>query len=90
MAATLPAVFHTEDDTIYALPPRPLAHLMRTDEIVNLDASEHPEVLAKYVAALDDVSRPALRSAWSGTNIYAMTGAVRPGDVVSVQVNADR
>jgi hypothetical protein len=90
MAATLPAVFHTEDDTIYALPPRPLAHLMRPDEIPNLDASEHPEVLTKYVAAIDDASRPVLRSAWSGTNTYAMTGAVRPGDVVSVQVNADR
>jgi hypothetical protein len=90
MAAGLPAVFHTEDDTIYALPPRPLAHLMRPEEIASLDLPEHPDVLTRYVAAIEDPARPALRCRWAGTSDYTMEGPVPPGHLVAVQVNADR
>ena len=90
MAASLPAVFHHEDDTVYALPPRPLAHLMRPEEIPDADVTAHPEILARYVGAIEDASRPALRSRWLDTNTFTMTGAVREGDLIAVQVNADR
>ncbi len=89
LAASLQPVYHTEDDTIYALPPRPLAHLMRPEEIPNSDARQHHEVLAAYVAAIDDPARPALRSQWIGTGTLAVTGAAPPGHLVAIQVNAD-
>jgi len=71
-AAGLQPVYHTEDDTIYVLPPRPLAHLMRPEEIRSSDAREHHEALARYAAAIDDSSRPALRSHWVGTSTLAI------------------
>jgi hypothetical protein len=89
MAATLQSVYHTEDDTIYALPPRPLAHLMRREEIPESDVREHHEVLAPYVAAMVDPARPALQTRWIGTNTLEMTGPAPPGYLVAIQVNAD-
>jgi hypothetical protein len=88
-AAGFEAVYHTEDDTIYALPPRPLAHLMRPEEFPDADARDHHEVLTRYVDAIDDPVRPALHARWTGTGTLAMTGAVPPGDLVAIQVNAD-
>ncbi len=32
----------------------------------NADVREHPEVLTRYVAAIEDPSRPALRAGWTG------------------------
>ncbi|MCX6631013.1 MAG: hypothetical protein NTW28_25655 [Candidatus Solibacter sp.] len=90
VAAALQAVYHTADDTIYSLPPRPLAHLVRPEEIANSDVREQHEVLARYVAAIDDPSRPVLRSQWTDTSTLALTGTAPPGDLVTVQVNADR
>jgi hypothetical protein len=90
MTTTLPAVFHDEDDTIYMLPPRPLAHLMRPDEIPNIDPREHPEALTRYVAAIEDPSRPTLRSQWVDPSAYTMEGPVPDRHLVAVQVNADR
>ena len=89
MAAVLQPVYHTEDDTIYALPPRPLAHLMRPEEIPDSDPREHHEALTRYVAAIEDPSRPALRSQWIGTSTLAVAGAAPPGGLVAIQVNAD-
>ncbi len=89
VAASLPAVYRIDDDTIYALPPRRLAHLVRPEEIANSDVADHHAVLTRYVAAIEDPSRPALRSQWLDTNTMAMTGPVPPGDLVTVQVNAD-
>ena len=43
------AVFHMDDDTIYALPPRRIAHLLRADEIPMGDVRDHHEVLRRYV-----------------------------------------
>ncbi|HEX7598329.1 MAG TPA: hypothetical protein VF518_08945, partial [Polyangia bacterium] len=89
IAASLPAVFHTADDTIYALPPRRLAHLLRPEEIADSDVSAHQDVLARYVAAIEDSSRPALDSRWIDTNTFAVTGPAPPGTLVAIQVNAD-
>ena len=41
---------------IYELPPRPLAHLMRPEEIPGVDVPEHPGVLTRYVAAIEDLN----------------------------------
>ncbi len=89
MAASLQPLYHTADDTIYALPPRRLAHLMRPEEIPNSDVREHHDALTRYVAAIVDPSRPALRSQWIGPSELAITGAAPPGHLVAVQVNAD-
>jgi hypothetical protein len=89
MAAGLSPVYHTEDDTIYALPPRPLAHLMRPDEIPQLDVRQHHEALTRYVAAIEDPARPALLARWIDTSTLAISGPAPPGQLVAVQVNAD-
>jgi hypothetical protein len=88
-AAGLQPLYHAEDDTIYALPPRPLAHLMRPEEIPDSDAREHHEALTRYVAAIDDPARPALQARWIGTGTLEMTGPAPPGDLAAIQVNAD-
>ncbi len=80
IAANLPAVYHIEDDTIYALPPRPLAHLATPEELTSL-----PD----YVAGIEDPSRPVLQTRWLDAGALDVTGpAPRPGDLVSIQVNA--
>jgi hypothetical protein len=89
MAAVMQPVFHAADETIYALPPRPLAHLLRPEEIPHADVRDHHQELTRYVAVIDDPSRPGLLSRWTGTGTLSMTGATAPGDVVAVQVNAD-
>jgi hypothetical protein len=82
LTSALPAVYHVEDDSIYALPSRPLAHLVRPEE---LPAGS----LSRYVAAIDDASRPGLGVRWADTRTMVITGAPPPGNLISVQVNAD-
>lgn len=89
VAKSLRAVYLLEDDTIYALPSRPLAHLMSPQELPASDVKDHPEVLTRYVAAIEDTSRPSLRAQWTDTSTLAVTGPVQPGQLVGVQVNAD-
>jgi hypothetical protein len=90
MAASLPAALHVEDDTIYELPGRPLAHLMLPEEIPSVDPREHPEVLVKYVGAMEDAARPSLRSRWDDPSTFTMEGPVPEGHLIAVQVNDDR
>jgi hypothetical protein len=80
VSANLPAVYHIEDDTIYALPARPLAHFVTEQELSSLPA---------YVAAIEDPARPALQTAWRDAGALDITGPSVAGQVVSVQVNAD-
>ena len=80
VAANLPAVYHIEDDTIYALPPRPLAHFATPEELTSLPG---------YVAGIEDSSRPVLQTRWRDAGALDIAGpAPRPGELVSVQVNA--
>jgi hypothetical protein len=81
VAANLPAVYHIEDDTIYALPPRPMAHLVKPDELTGS--------LAAYVAAIEDPTRPVLLTRWQDADALDITGSIPTGQSVSVQVNAD-
>ncbi|MEO8369776.1 MAG: 6-pyruvoyl-tetrahydropterin synthase-related protein [Candidatus Solibacter sp.] len=89
LTPAMQTVFHMDDDTIYALPPRRIAHLLRADEIPLSDVRDHHDVLRRYVAATEDTARPQLNARWVDNNTLAITGPVREGDAVSVQVNAD-
>jgi hypothetical protein len=89
LAGVLPGVYHEGDDTIYALPPRPLAHLMTPAELPGKDAPTRPWRLERYVASLEDTGRPSLRTAWRDTGTLLMDGAVPEGMLISVQANAD-
>jgi uncharacterized membrane protein YfhO len=53
------------------------------------DVRDHHHVLRRYVAATDDTVRPLLGVRWVDNNTLTMTGTVREGDAVGVQVNAD-
>lgn len=87
--AGLPVVYRTEDDAIYALPARPLAHLLSPDELPDSDVRAHPQALVRYVAAVEDPSRPPLRVRWAGTSLLEVSGPVPAGQLVAVEVNAD-
>lgn len=89
LTPVLPVVYHLEDDTIYALPSRPLVHLMSPDEVPAYDVRWHPEELVRYVAAVEDTSRPNLHVQWTDTSRLTISGPVPSGQLVDVQVNAD-
>ncbi len=78
-ATALQAVYHVEDDTIYAVPNRGIAHLVRQEELQSLE---------RYAAAIEDVSRPALRLRWAGSTA-TIDGPIPAGYSVSLQVNDD-
>jgi len=89
ITALLPVVYHEEDDTIYALPPRPLAHLVSREELPGREPAAHPQGLEPYVAAWEDPARPVLRTTWRDTNTLRIEGAVPAGRLVAVSMNAD-
>jgi hypothetical protein len=89
ITAVLPAIYHEEDDTIYTLPPHPLAHLVSASELPGKDAADHPQVLEPYIAALEDAARPVLRTVWRDVNRLEIDGPVAAGRLVAVRVNAD-
>jgi hypothetical protein len=85
LAAVLPAIWREGDDAIYALPPRPLAHAMRPEDLPGDEAGSHPDRLERYVAALSD----RMRTRWLDTTHLVIDGPVSDGALVAVQVNAD-
>ena len=89
ITAALPAVYHEEDDTIYALPPHSLAALVSRAELPGRDADKHPQVLEPYIAAMEDAARPVLRTAWRDNNTLEIEGAAEAGRLVAVRMNAD-
>ena len=89
IGAVLPAVYHEEDDTVYALPARPLAHLTGAEELAAKEAADHPQLLASYVAAIEDPARPVLQTAWRDNNTLEIEGPVTGGRMVAIQMNAD-
>ena len=88
-STALPAVFHEEDDTIYALPPHPLAHLGTRAELPGPDPVRNPSVLEPYIAAMEDPARPVLRTAWRDPTTLAIDGPIDAGRLIAVQMNAD-
>jgi len=87
--AIMPVAYRSDDDIIYALPNRGLAHAMRPEEIPHADVRHHRDVLTRYVAAIEDPARPVLNTSWVGTNTLSVAGSIQPGDVLALQVNAD-
>ncbi len=89
VAKVLPPVYHIDDDTIYALPPHSLAHLVSPAEVATVDAREHVETLGAYVAAMEDPARPPLQAKWLDPSALDVTGPAPAGQLMAVQVNAD-
>ena len=87
----LPVLWHEEDDTIFAVPQRSkeLARIVPREAIVQ-KAPLHGldvEPLRPYVAALDDASLPLAEVRWDGFERASIRAAMKPGQVVSVQIN---
>jgi len=87
ISSTLPAVFHIEDDIIYHLPVRSLAHLLRSEELPAADPVVHPDSLQPYVAAIEDASRPLLTVEWHDTTHVSVSGPVPLAHTVELQVS---
>ena len=66
----------------------PIAHVMRDDEVTREEAKEHPEQVERYVAGMEDTSRPTLDVRWEDALTLRIAGAPA-GSLVSVLVNAD-
>ncbi len=79
-------VFRTEDDAVYALPFRSLAHLVAPAEVMK---PGRPPGMEAYVRAIEDAARAALKTEWRGPKVLAVEGPVPEGMLVSVQVNGD-
>ena len=91
-APPLTPVYHEGDgeggDTVYELPPHPLARLAGPEELPASDNPTRPAGLERYVAATEDAARPLLRMKWLDTNTMAIAGQVPAGKLIAVQVNA--
>jgi hypothetical protein len=87
----LSAVHQDGDDTVYRIPFNSLARLVRPAELPS-----HPtihgylEPLHPFTAALDDPSRPKLRSSWRGASRLEIEGEVPGGMLIAVSVNWDQ
>ncbi len=90
----LPVLWHTEDDTIYAVPQRteslahvvPLSAIVKRQPINGLDVAE----VAGYVAALDDASLPAAPMTWQDPNHGRIQATLHRDQVLSVQTTYDK
>lgn len=82
VSGSLPAVFHMEDDTIYRLPFRSLAHAVKPEDL--------DQDMVRYVAAIEDPSRPMLGVRWMDASTLEITGPPLPNDeLITLQINAD-
>jgi hypothetical protein len=87
----LERVFREGDDAIYRIPTHSLAHLVRPEELPPYPPiGGRLEFLDRYVAAIDDSSRPKLKTSWNGTNELLVEGSIPEGMLVSVQVSHNR
>lgn len=82
----LERVYGDENDVIYRVPFRGLAHPIRPDEE---PAAAFRDFLRPYVQAIEDTSRPALRTSWLDNNRLRIEGAVPDGMLISLQVTHD-
>jgi hypothetical protein len=93
-AGVLPVLWHEEDDTIYAIPQRTgsLAHVVPMNAIVKrepingLDTDE----IARYVAALDDVSLPSAEMTWQDPGHGRIRTTLHAGQALSIQMTYDK
>jgi hypothetical protein len=89
----LPVVWRDAGDSIYRVPLRstslahviPRAALVTRRPIHGLDVAQ----VRPYVAALEDPSKPVANLAWRDPDHGTIEAAVRPNEVVSVQITYD-
>lgn len=87
----LPVLWRENDDTIYRVPARSdsLAHVIpegtqvQRAPVTGLDVTE----IERYVRALDDPALPEASFEWENRHTARIHAPVRPGQVVSAQVN---
>ena len=85
----LELVHREADDSIYRVPYRSLAHLVRWEEHLEWPRESKLPRLAPYVAAIDDPSRSQLSTVWLSANQLRITGQVDPETMVGVPVTYD-
>ena len=85
----LELVHREEDDSIYRVPYRSLAHLVRWEERLEWPRASKLPRLSPYVAAMDDPSRSPLATEWIGNNQLRISGRVDPEMLVAVPVSYD-
>jgi hypothetical protein len=86
----LERVYGDEVDAIYRLPYSSLAHLVRPAELPDrLPLGDQVQRAAAYVAAIDDASRPKLKSTWRDAGRLEIAGPVPSDMLLSVQVSYD-
>ena len=83
----LQLVYHANDDYIYEMAAPPLAHLVSREEMPLGDAPNRPWVLEPYVRAMEDPSRPAVRTRWLDPRSLTLEGAVPEGRMMALKVN---
>jgi len=89
----LPVLWRDGDDAIYEVPWRyySLAHAMEPGDLVARTPAHGVDTdpLIPYVAAIERPDAPQLQVRWPDNETIAITGNVKPGQIVSVQENAD-
>jgi hypothetical protein len=82
----LERVYGDANDIIYRVPFTDLAHLIHAGE----EPSEaHRDFLGKYVDAIEDSSRPKLKTTWLASDRLRIEGSIPEGMLVSLQVSYD-
>ncbi len=82
----LEKVYSEQGDTIYRVPFRGLAHLIRPEEAPHWWV---PAALPAYVAGIEDPQRPQLETRWTGTGSLEIRGPVPAGYGVALKVTLD-
>ncbi len=85
----LELVHREEDDSIYRVPYRSLAHLVRWEERLEWPRTSKLPLLSAYIAAMDDPSRSQLATEWISSNQLRITGCVDREMLVAVPVSYD-
>jgi hypothetical protein len=89
----LPVLWRNGDDVIYEVPWRyySLAHAMDPGDLVKRTPMHGVDTdpLIPYVAAIDRPEAPDLSVRWPDNETMVITGNLKPGQIVSVQENAN-
>jgi len=89
----LPVLWRDGDDVIYEVPWRyySIAHAMEPRDLVGraLRHGVDTDPLIPYVAAIERPGAPPLQVRWPDNETMVITGNLNPGQIVSVQENAD-
>jgi hypothetical protein len=89
----LPVLWRDGDDVIYEVPWRyySLAHAMEPGDLAARTPAHgvDTEPLIPYVAAIERPDAPELQVRWPDNETMTITGNLKPGQIVSMQENAD-